>query len=86
MLCSSPSFPITCNILTNSGRTSFVAIGSWIKIQICTPDGIQLLPAVASAGRGLTWMLLNGEWWEAKEKSGIIARKNLQDVGHIRFH
>lgn len=40
VLCSSSSFPVTCDILTDSVWTSFVEIGSWIEIQICTPDEI----------------------------------------------
>ena len=60
-------------------------IGSWTKIQICAPGGIQLLPDWHPLGMGLQ-PLLNGEQWETKEKLGSLQGKSLQDIGHIRFH
>lgn len=54
MPCSSSSFP---GHLWHTDQFCFDKlheIGSWIKLQICAPGGIQLLPALVSAGHGLT--------------------------------
>jgi len=49
-------------------------IGSWIKTQICAPGGIQLLPALASAGH---WLTATAWWWAMGDRgeTGIIAGK-----------